>query len=57
MTTEEALAKLAETGTSTPDMTEALYLAGYIEHAPLNARGWAWTDRGLAVYREKRGVK
>lgn len=43
MTTEEALAKLAETGTSTPDMTEALYLAGYIEHAPLN--------------REKRGVK
>ena len=57
MTADEALARLAETGVATPEMQDALFGGDLIERAPFSASGWAWTDRGLAVYREKRGVK
>ena len=57
MTADEALARLAETGVATPEMQDALFGGDLIERAPFSASGWAWTGRGLAAYREKRGVK
>ncbi len=57
MTADEAIARLAETGVSTQEMTEALYVGGYLEPAPLSASGWTWTDRGLARYREVKAAK
>ncbi len=54
MTADEAIAKLVETGVSTPEMTGALYVGGYIEPSPFSASGWSPTDKGLAAYRERK---